>query len=68
MDLHISLSVNLTAYQTILKKTIRLAKCKYHADQFEKNKLNIRHTWLTIEESLSKKRNKKKLSQLFQIT
>ena len=67
MDLHISLSVNLTAYQTILKKTIRLAKCKYYADQFEKNKSNIRHTWSTIEESLSKKRNKKDSHSYFKL-
>ena len=47
-DLHISLSVNLSAHQTILKKTIRLAKCKDYADQFKKNKSNIIHTWSTI--------------------
>ena len=37
-----------------------MAKCKYCADQFEKkNKSNIRHTWWTIKEIMSKKRNKK---------
>ena len=66
-DLYSSLSVNLS-YQTILKKTIRIAKCKYYADQFEKNKSNIRHTWSTIKEILSKKRNKKDCPNYFKLS
>ena len=67
-DLHSSLSVNLSSYQTILKKTIRMAKCKYYADQFEKNKSNIRHTWSTTKEILSKKRNKKDFPNYFKLS
>ena len=55
-DLHLSLSVNLSAYQAILKKTIRLTKWKYYADQFEKNKSNIRQTWSTIKKFKQEKK------------
>ena len=67
-DLHSSLSVNLSSYQTILKKTMRMAKCRYYADQFEKNKSNIRRTWSTIKEILSKKRNKKAFPNYFKLS
>ena len=45
-----------------------MAKCKYNADQFEKNKSNIRHTWSTIKEILSKKRNKKDFPHYFKLS
>ena len=66
-DPHSSLSVNRSSYQKILKKTIRMAKCKYYADQFAKNKSNIRHTWSNIKEILSKKRNKKDFHSYFKL-
>ena len=62
------LSVNLSSYQTILKKTTRMAKCKYYADQFETNKSNIRHTWSTIKEILSKKINVKGFLSYFKLS
>ena len=45
-----------------------MAKCKYYADQFEKNKSNIRHTWSTTKEILSKKRNKKDFPNYFKLS
>ena len=45
-----------------------MAKCKYYADQFEKNKSNIRHTWSAIKEILSKKRNQKDFPNYFKLS
>ena len=45
-----------------------MAKCKYCADQFEKNKSNIRHTWWTVEEILSKKRSKRDFPSYFKLS
>ena len=67
-DLHSSLSANVSSYQPKLKKTIRMAKCKYYADQFVKNKSNIRHPRSTIKEILSKKRNKKYFPSYFKLS
>ena len=45
-----------------------MAKCKYYADQFEKNKSNIRHTWSTIKEILNNKINKKDFPNYFKLS
>ena len=41
-----------------MKKLIRQAKIQYYADQFNKNKSNIRHTWSTIKDILTKCKDK----------
>ena len=66
-ELHDSVSVNLKSYNKILKKLIRQAKIKYYSDQFDKNKLNIRHTWSTIKEILNKCKDKKDFPTFFTI-
>ena len=53
-DLHDRLSANLKSYDKTFEKLIRQAKIQYYADQFNKNKSNIRHTWSTIKEILNK--------------
>ena len=55
------------SYNTILKKLIRQAKIQYYAEQFDKNKSNIRHTWSTIKEILNKCKNKRDSSASFTI-
>ena len=64
-DLHNRLSENLKSYNKILKKLIRQTKIQYYADQFNKNKSNIRHTWSTIKEILNKCKDKKDFPALF---
>ena len=53
-----SLKEILQNLKSSLKKKIRCAKAKYYADEFEKNKSNIRHTWGAIKEILGKFKNK----------
>ena len=48
------LKVNLKAFNTLLKKTIRAAKYMYYESTFSRNKTNIRNTWKTINEIISK--------------
>ena len=48
-----------------MKKLIRQAKIQYYADQFNKNKSNIRHTGSTIEEILNKCKDKKDFPAFF---
>ena len=64
-DLHDRLSANLKSYNKTLKKFIRQAKIQYYADQFNKNKSNIRHTWSTIKEILNKCKDKKDFPTFF---
>ena len=64
-DLHDRLSANLKSYNKTLKKLIRHAKIQYCADQFNKNKSNIRHTWSTIKEILDKCKEKKDFPAFF---
>ena len=64
-DLHDRLSANLKSYNKTLKKLIRQAKIQYYADQFDKNKSNIRHTWSTIKEILNKCKDKKDFPAFF---
>ena len=46
--------INLRLYKTILKKTIRAAKLMYYQITFNKYKYNIRNTWNTINEIISR--------------
>ena len=62
-DYHHKTDSDLKSYNTILKKLIRQAKIQYYAEQFDKNKSNIRHTWSTIKEILNKCKNKRDLSR-----
>ena len=47
---YVNLEHSLSEYKKLLKKIIRLAKTKYYAEQFEKNKANSRHVWATIRD------------------
>ena len=58
-DLHMRLSENFKSYYKILKKIIRQAQIQWYADQFNKNKSNIRHKWSTIKDLLNKCKDKK---------
>ena len=51
-----TIKINLKTYNTILKKNIRAAKQIYFESRFELFKNDIRNTWKTINECLSKKR------------
>ena len=54
-----TLRINLSTYNKILKKNIRLAKTQYYHSVFEKFKKDIKHTWITIKELLNRTKNKK---------
>ena len=66
-DYHHKIDSDLKSYNTILKKLIRQAKIQYYAEQFDKNKSNIRHTWSTIKEILNKCKNKRDFPSSFTI-
>ena len=57
-----SLKINLKNYSRLLEKSIRLAKKKYYHSQFEKYKFDSRKTWATINDILSRKKSKKRIS------
>ena len=59
------LKVNLKSFNTLLKKTIRAAKYMYYESTFTKNKTNIRNTWKTINEIISKSPPKKQFPTFF---
>ena len=59
------LKVNLKAFNTILKKTIRAAKYMYYESTFSRNKTNIKNTWKTINEIISKSPPKKQFPTFF---
>ena len=56
---------NLSEYKKLLKKIIRLAKTKYYAEQFDKNKANSRHVWATIKDILNRNKSKKESPSYF---
>jgi hypothetical protein len=62
-----TLQINLSTYNKILKKNIRLAKSQYYHSIFEKFKEDIKNTWVTIKELINRTRNKKLLPNFFQI-
>lgn len=57
--------INLSTYNGILKKSIREAKTQYYHTQFEKYKHDIKQTWATISNIISRsKRDKSKINEL----
>ena len=64
LDYHVIKS-NLSTYSTILKKSIRNAKKHYFESLFEKYKINMRKTWSTINDILSRKTNNKSIPDHF---
>ena len=65
--LYNTLKINLGTYNKILKTSIRSAKLQYYHKTFMKFKKDIKHTWVTIKEIISQKRDKKKLPDFFKI-
>ena len=49
-----TLKINLRTYNNILRKVIRSAKITYYETKFKRHKQNIKNTWATINEILSK--------------
>ncbi len=56
---------NLKTYNTILKKSIRLAQVNYYEISFMKLKDDIKGTWKTINGILSKTKRKHKFPNIF---
>ena len=59
------LDTKLKAFCNILQKSIRAAKIMYYQRQFERYKSDIRKTWATINELLSKKLKKSNFPRHF---
>ncbi len=59
---HETLKINLTTYNKILKKNIRIAKRAYYESCFEKYKNDMRKTWSTISDILNKSKKKEVIS------
>lgn len=51
--------VNLQTYNRILKQNIRLAKKQFYQSCFEKYKMDIKSTWITIKQILNKSEQNK---------
>ena len=64
LDYHV-IKTNFSTYSTILKKSIRNAKKHYFESIFEKYKNNMRKTWSTINDILSRKTNNKSIPDHF---
>ena len=62
-----TLHINLNTYNNILKKNIRLAKSQYYHNVFERFKKDVKNTWKTIKELISRTENKKLLPDFFRI-
>ncbi len=60
-----TLETNLKPYNTILKKTIRIAQINYYETIFNKFKGDIRGTWKTINGILNKTKRKKTFPNSF---
>ena len=54
---HSTLLINLRTYNNILKRSIRTAKTLYFEITFQKFKYDIRNTWITLNDILSRKAN-----------
>jgi hypothetical protein len=62
---HAIQKINLSTYNNILKKSIRISKKKYYQSLFSKFINDIKSTWKTISELLNKTKRKKSLSHFF---
>ena len=51
---HEVMVINLHTYNNILKCSIRKAKAYYYYSRFEKYKNDMRNTWVTIKEIISR--------------
>jgi len=60
-----TIKTNLATYNCILKKNIRAAKTIFYEKMFTKFKNDIKKTWSTINEILSKTKKKKKFPEFF---
>ena len=58
--------INLHTYNNILKHSIRKAKANYYYSRFEKYKNDMRNTWVTIKEIISRE-SKTNFPESFQI-
>ena len=58
---------NLKTYNAILRRNIKLAKRFYYNDRFEKYKHDIKNTWRTIKELITRKSPKNNFPDYFQI-
>jgi hypothetical protein len=65
--LYDTLKVNLRTYNTILRKSIRMAKANYYHSCFEKYKNDIKSTWMTIKEVINRTNKTKKFPESFKI-
>jgi hypothetical protein len=59
-----TLKHNISVYNCILKKTIREARMSYYYTAFEKYKFDIKSTWKTIGEVLSRRRGKSSIDEI----
>ena len=59
--------INFKTYNTILKRSIHASKQHYFASTFAKYKSDMRNTWKTINEIISRKNNKKCFPKSFNI-
>ena len=57
--------INLKTYNTILKKSIRLAQITYYEKVFQKYQNDIKNTWKVINDILGRTKKKKSFPQLF---
>ena len=58
---------NLNTYNSILQKSIRLAKANYYGKEFEKHKCDSKKTWCTIKNLINKKTSKNEFPSYFLI-
>ena len=63
--LHHTLETNLKTFNNILRKTIRVTKKTYYETLFNKYKGDIKGTWKTINDILSRTKRKKNFPQFF---
>ena len=60
-----TLHENLKAFNSILQRNIKQAKKSYYDDKFKRYITNMKKTWTTINEILSKPNNKKEFPSYF---
>ena len=60
-----TLHENLKAFNSILQRNINQAKKSYYDDKFKRYITNMKKTWTTINEILSKSNNKKEFPSYF---
>lgn len=56
---HDTLKLNLSTYNRIIKRSIRLLKSKYYKNKFEKYKNDSKNTWNVIKDIINKKNKTK---------